>query len=205
MTIEERKAWLKKMREKPKKAAKQSKFKKSLKRELQLKPDQSIAEAFPDNFLKLKGEILARLPQSDPRRERYAEGVAKYMMGDAAGKIDKEIGVNYSKIHQIMDVVFPDPKEMVKVLENTLLNNAVLANAIFLSKAHELSPKDAAVAAGIFAQRFLELKKDREGTDQQPIDLKLIVQLQGTLGQIHQLKQLDNSKVIELPPNEKAN
>lgn len=174
----------------------QTHFKKELKRELQLKPNESIAEKFPENYDQLYSVVLARLPKEDPNRKKMASATARYMMGDAAAKVENQIGVNYSKIHQIMGIVFPDPKEMISVLETTLLNNAVLANAVFMSKAHDLTPKDAAIASGIFAQRFLELKKDREGTDTPPVDFKLVVQLQATLADLNTIKQIPG-KVID--------
>lgn len=166
-----------------------------LNRELNLTFDESIADKFPDEHLRLKAKILSRLPEDNPQREKFADATARHIMGDPSAKVEQHMGVNYHRIHQIMGMVFPDRDEMLETLETTLVSNALIANAVFMSKAHELNPRDAALATGIFTQRAIEMKRDREGKDVAPIDFRLVVSLESTLSKIHELKQ---AKVIEL-------
>lgn len=181
--------FLRKQREKRSVGVKAAQKQGKLNRDLALGPDESIADKFPEPHEKLKEVILKRLPADDPRRSSFASAVARHMMGDPAAKVERQMGINSSMIHRIMDMVFPDKADMLATLETTLGANALIANAQFMATAHRMEGRDAAMAAGIFTQRFLETKRDREGKDITPIDFKLVVNLQATLADLNQIKQ----------------
>lgn len=208
MTLREKLDFLKKQRARKGMGGLKGQRQAKLNRDLALGPDESIADKFPEPHEKLKEVILKRLPADDVRRSKHASAIARHLMGDPAAKVERQMGVNSSLIHRLMDMVFPDKADMLATLETTLGANALIANAVFMQKAHELNPRDAALSAGIFAQRALELKRDREGKDITPIDFKLVVNLEATLADLNRIKQIGADKVIEIPslqdkPNEK--
>lgn len=160
-----------------------------LNRELAMKPDESIGDRFPDAHAKLTDEILARLPPDQPGREKFASGVARYMMGDPAAKVEAQMGMNYSLIHTMMNMAFPSKDEMLKVMESTMSGAAIVATGIFMQKAHEMNGRDAAQAASLFTRSTVDLKREREGKPAETLNVNLIVKLQSAVESIKQLKE----------------
>ncbi len=158
---------------------------------MSLKKGETISRKFPSETKALAKKLIKVMPKDKSiPPDRLALAAAKHMMGDSLSAAAKQVGINVRLVHELFTVKFPERKAMDEMLEDVMLTNANLASAIFAQKAHELSARDAAVAAGIFSTRYLEKKAEREGRDRPSVPILAIIQLEKTLKSIE-------GKVIE--------
>jgi hypothetical protein len=158
---------------------------------LGLKGGELISDKLPEQLKKVSKQILPYVPKHSPSapahllsREKEAEALARVMLGDSHAKVASKLNIAQGHIYALMARIFPDRRFADEILEDVLLSNAHLASGIFAQKADELSAKDAAVSAGIFSQRYIEKKAEREARDNPVTPVHLVLELSSTLKRI---------------------
>lgn len=169
-----------------------------LRRAVSLEKGKTISDAFPVERKKLAINL-----KGFPNVKNYkvAQAAAAHLMGDTQEAAAEQFGVSMHLIQALFSAKYPAREKMEELLETVLLGNAHIASAIFAKNApQELAARDAAVAAGIFSSRYMEVKQQRENKDRPTFNVGVIIQLQQTLSNIDakaKAKQLEG-KIIDV-------
>ena len=117
--------------------------------------------------------------------------IAEHLAGETRKYVNEKYHVN---VQEALKMYFPNSAQREQVLEDVLLDNALIANVKFQTKADDLSARDAALASGIFTQRFSEFKKARKNDHNPEVPIQTVILLQQTLERVKEV----HGKVIEI-------
>lgn len=147
----------------------------------------------PEQVIKVQKKILQKIdlgvdePGTKISVVTKARMLAEHMVGDSQKTVETRHGVSNGYIDKLLTRKFGDRAQLNELLEDVLLENALVAGAVFQEKAPEMSGRDAAVAAGIFTQRLLDVKKSKQ-PEQGVLPIALLLRLEGTLDRVRQIR-----------------
>ena len=101
--------------------------------------------------------------------------------GESQRELERKYNLSNGYLNATLKRIFPSPELMEKVMEEILLANTLVCAAVVNEKAPEMSAKDAAVATGIMAQRYLEVKKARSTNFQGDLPVSVVIKLESTM------------------------
>lgn len=139
-------------------------------------PNGQIAHA--DAIVKIRDLLFKKVDPTTREERTQLLALAEHMAGESAVHVEKKYVLASNAIQRIIRKVFPSQESLLEFVEDTMLSNCLLAQQIFTEKAHEMTAIQAAQAAGIFANRVVEIKKAR-ATNYKPeiIPVGLLLQL----------------------------
>lgn len=167
-----------------------------IKSQIGLKDGEKISQKFPKQVKDLTRRLIPLMPDTKIAKHVMAKAAAKIMTGETHESVAEELKIPLRKIQQIFATSYPERERMDALLETSLLANAHLSNVMFMEKADTLSARDAAVAAGIFSSRFLEVKQHRENKGKPQVNIGVVLQLSGILQRIDEKEK--TVKAIEV-------
>lgn len=119
--------------------------------------------------------------------------LAEHLSGEGLHYVEDKYKLGRNAVSSALKMWFPSREGREEALANLMLDNALHAGMVFSKKADELTPRDAALATGIFSQRYQELRKAQNTNFQPEIPVTLVMSLERT---IQRAKQIE-AKVIE--------
>lgn len=134
--------------------------------------------AHPNAVEKIRALLFKK---ADPTtREERVEllALAEHLAGEAQLYVEDKYALSRGAIQRIIRKQFITQEALLDFVEDCMATNLLLANQIFFEKANELTPIQAAQAAGIFSSRLVELKKARTANYRpEPISVGVLLQL----------------------------
>lgn len=160
------------------------------------------SQLFPEKVAKVKRKVLREFEVKRPEMRavpvtKTCQAIAEHLVGDSQAVVEERHGLSNGYINKMLSHNFADRNKLDRILENVLLENAVVSGAIFQEKAHELTAPQAAVAAGIFSQRYAEKKRDKQNADSGTAPVAVLIQLNNTLERVRSIRNA--TPVIETP------
>lgn len=137
-----------------------------------------------------------------------AEALSTSKANDA--EIESKYRLARGMLSSIIESKFSSKDAMLEFIEQSLLNNALLANQQFVEQVSNLDAMDSARAASLFIGKFVELRKARENDFKgESVTLRLALEMQSTLSRIGELgissQNLEIIDVESLPIPDFAN
>lgn len=153
------------------------------------------SQLFPDKVAKVKRKILREIEVKRPSARAFpimktVQAVAEHLVGDSQAVVEERHGLSNGYINKMLSHNFADKAKLDSILENVLLENAVVSSAIFQEKAHEMNAPQAAVAAGIFSQRYAEKKRDKQNADTGNAPVAVLIRLDSTLEKLKAAREV---------------
>ena len=155
-----------------------------------------VAAKQPEVVLMIKKKLLENRPDKISPIMKGSliakeNAIAEHLAGESQDFVNAKYHVD---VQHALRMYFPNSAQREQVLEDVLLDNALISNVIFQRKASDLSARDAALASGIYTQRFSELKKARKSDHNPEVPVATVILLQQTLERVKQV----HGRVIEL-------
>lgn len=147
-------------------------------------PGKDVTRVSPTLVRRIKGKLVKFVPTRKDSRVNIDErltAVAKHLAGKSQREVETEMGLGNGYVNSALKRMFPDKAILEDLLEKLMLNNAVTAGQVFHEKAKDLTPKDAAIAGGIYTQRYIDLKKAKNSGFKETPSTSLILTLESTL------------------------
>lgn len=149
----------------------------------------------------LKKKLIETMPHSfHPNMthpiQKLIPAMAEHLAGAGLHEVEDKYQLSRNSVSSALKMWFDTRESREEALANILLDNALTSGMIFKEKAHELSARDAALATGIYTERYTGFKKAQLTNFQPDIPINLVMQLDATLAAAKKVQ----AKVIELPP-----
>jgi len=148
-----------------------------------------VAKRNPIVVKAIKKKLLMHRPATvhgnlTTNTQHVEQAIAEHLAGETQKFVDEKYNCN---VRRALQMYFPDQPTREQILEDILLDNALISAVQFQDKAEDLNARDAAVAAGIFTQKFSEFKRARQSGHQEQIPINLILQLNNTLENVKKI------------------
>lgn len=173
-----------------------------MRRALRCKPGE-VAEKMPHIVKKIKAKLLHHIPERKTKAGNKADNqnqmqivnaTAEHLAGESIPWVEEKYKLAHGTVKTALKMFFPSEEQRENALRNLLLDNAITGAMIFKKKAHSLSARDAALTAGIFTQRFSELKKAQANNYQPEIPVTMVIKLEETLARAKEI----HGKILDI-------
>lgn len=134
-------------------------------------------------------------PKASHTVQDQAIMLAEHIMGDSQLAVETKHQVSSGYVRKLLVRHFGSREQLDEILEDVLLENALVASSIFERKKETLTARDAATAAGIFTQRYLEKKRARENPEAPILPVHVVLKMEQTLSQL----KIVPGKTLNLP------
>lgn len=159
----------------------------------QMDTNEPISKLLPKQVIKIQKKLLQTAEFSDDSPNarhsilKQSKALAEHLVGDSQRDVEERNGLSNGYINSLLTKKFGDRQQLNELLEDVLLENALVAGAIFQDKAPEMSGRDAAIATGVFTQRLLEVQKAKQ-PDQGVLPITVLLRLEETLDRVRQVR-----------------
>lgn len=140
--------------------------------------------AHPDAIEQIRGLLFKKTEPATKEERVELLALAEHLAGESQLYVEDKFALSRGCIQRIIRKQFVTQESLLEFVEDCMATNALIANQLFMEKAHEMSAIQAAQAAGIFSSRLVELKKARTANYRpEPIAMGVILQLGEALRQ----------------------
>lgn len=131
-----------------------------------------------------------------PGEERLEMLAEYFLTGKSQHSIEKKWGMSRGYIKHALNRTFADREKLESILYDLNIENAVVSHLVFQKKAESMTARDAAIAAGIFTQRFAEIKRLTQTATAPVLDVNLTLKLEETMDKLKRI----HGPVIDITP-----
>lgn len=129
--------------------------------------------------------------QADPdsKKSMVLTQAKAFIQGSTYKELENDLGLSYVAQAKGLRDKFLDTAEGSALLKSLLLNNAISSGSVFMNRLEELTAPQAAGAAQIFTNSFINLDRHSK-SEEIPVDWKALAELGQSLQGLSELAQL---------------
>jgi hypothetical protein len=149
---------------------------------------------------KVKIKLMGLIPnQFDKNRKSNilstVAATAEHLLGENQSFVEKKYKLGKGEVANALRMFFPSKEDRLNALSNILLDNALIASVKFQEKKKDLTVMQAAIAAGLFTDKFVQLQKAQtSGFKENEVPVNLILKLEQTLAHAKEV----HGKIIDI-------
>lgn len=150
-----------------------------------------------------KTEHIVKTKHKHSDQRRYIEALADHIAGETITDASLKYGIEPKKLHNFKMKFMNADSLLPQFIEGLFEHAAISAIAIWNDKKDSLSAKDAALSAGIFAEKAIMMKKARK-TDykDENVTLATLQKMSEVMDRVSKLKIIDiEPEIVQLPEN----
>lgn len=153
-----------------------------------------VYKHFPAEVKKVKIKLMGLIPKNFAQNRKsniltVVSATAEHLLGETQSDSEKKYKLEKGEVQNALRLFFPSKEERLNALSNLLLDNAITGAMIFKEKKKDLTVMQAAIAAGLFTDKFIQLQKAKQNNfaSDADVNVSLILQLEKTLARTKEI------------------